>query len=158
MRPDALQANPFVGYGGGEAAVAAEPSSVYTCSKEAGVKTEIAHPHVERRSGFRGGKPIIRGTNFPISAVVVYVLRHGMTPEEVVKVFPHLTLAQVYDALSYYYDHREEMDTLIAERVGEDAVTHSLPPGEVFLLRYDPQAKTFRIEPSSRAPSAPPGE
>jgi uncharacterized protein (DUF433 family) len=33
-----------------------------------------------------------------------------MTPEELVREFPHLTLAQVYDALSYYYDHKEEID------------------------------------------------
>jgi uncharacterized protein (DUF433 family) len=42
--------------------------------------------------------------------VVFYVLRQGMTPEELVREFPHLTLAQVYDALSYYYDHKEEID------------------------------------------------
>jgi uncharacterized protein (DUF433 family) len=34
----------------------------------------------------------------------------GMTPEELVAEFPHLTLASVHDALSYYYDHREEID------------------------------------------------
>ncbi|MEW5934084.1 MAG: hypothetical protein AB1816_10920 [Bacillota bacterium] len=30
-----------------------------------------------------------------------------MTPGELVREFSHLTLAQVYDALSYYYDHKE---------------------------------------------------
>lgn len=34
-------------------------------------------------------------------------MRQGMTPEELVSEFPHLTLAQVYDALSYYYDHKD---------------------------------------------------
>ncbi len=33
-----------------------------------------------------------------------------MTPEELVKEFPHLSFSQIYDALSYYYDHKEEMD------------------------------------------------
>jgi uncharacterized protein (DUF433 family) len=34
----------------------------------------------------------------------------GETPEEILEKYPHLTLAQVYDALSYYYDHQEEID------------------------------------------------
>ena len=113
----------------------------------------VGHQDVERKAGFRGGKPIIRGTSFPVSAVVVYVLRHGMAPEELVKAFPHLTLAQVYDALSYYYDHREDMDPLLAGRVGEDTLARSLPTGEAFLLRCSPQKKTFHVEPSSRPPA-----
>jgi uncharacterized protein (DUF433 family) len=39
----------------------------------------------------------------------------GMTPEEMVRQWNMLTLAQVYDALSYYHDHRGEIDRLIAE-------------------------------------------
>ncbi|MDI7249505.1 MAG: DUF433 domain-containing protein, partial [Bacillota bacterium] len=63
-----------------------------------------------RVSGCCGGRPVIRGTRFTVSSVVFYALRQGMTPEELVREFPHLTLAQVYDALSYYYDHKEEID------------------------------------------------
>ena len=32
-----------------------------------------------------------------------------MTPDEIVQSHPHLTLAQVHDALSYYYDHIDEI-------------------------------------------------
>jgi uncharacterized protein (DUF433 family) len=38
-----------------------------------------------------------------------------MTPEELVKEFTQLSLPKVYDALSYYYDHQEEIDREIAE-------------------------------------------
>ncbi len=117
------------------------------------MRNPVAHPHVEFKPEFRGGNPIIRGTNFPVSAVVTYILRHGMTPEELVKTFHHLTLAQVYDALSYYYDNREEMDPLVAERVGEDALCRGLPTGSTFLLRYKPEEKAFEIVQSSRSPS-----
>jgi hypothetical protein len=34
---------------------------------------------------------------------------HGMTAEEIVADFPDLTLAQVFDALSYAHDHPDEM-------------------------------------------------
>ena len=51
-----------------------------------------------------------RGTKFPVRSVVNYVLRHGLSPEELVKEFTHLTLAQIYDTLSYYYDHKDSID------------------------------------------------
>lgn len=69
--------------------------------------------HVERRPGVCGGDPVIRGTRFPVRSVVVYVLRMGMTPEEMVREWHHLTLAQVYGALAYYYDHKAEVDRSI---------------------------------------------
>ena len=72
--------------------------------------TKIPHPHIEHREGVCGGRPVLAGTRFPVRSVVAYVLRQGMTPEELVAEFPHLTLASVHDALSYYYDHREEID------------------------------------------------
>jgi len=40
----------------------------------------------------------------------VKIKHKGMTPEELIKEFSHLTLPQVYDALSYFYDNREEID------------------------------------------------
>jgi len=54
------------------------------------------------------------------------VLRKGVTPEELVKEFSHLSLAQVYDALSYYYDHKEEIDEEL-EKLTEDRLRADLP-------------------------------
>ncbi len=73
------------------------------------------HPYIVRQKTHWGGRPVIAGTKFPVRSVVQYVLREGMTPEELVREFPHLTLAQVYDALSYYYDHHQEIDRDLAE-------------------------------------------
>ncbi len=33
----------------------------------------------------------------------------GRTPDQIIDAFPHLTLAQVHAALSYYFDHRAEI-------------------------------------------------
>jgi uncharacterized protein (DUF433 family) len=68
------------------------------------------NPHVERRPGVCGGVPVIRGTRFPVRSVVEYVLRQGMTPEEMVVEWKHLTLAKIHGALAYYYDHKREID------------------------------------------------
>ena len=46
-------------------------------------------------------------------------MKHGLTPEELVEQFPFLTLAQIHDALAYYYDNREEVDRDLAENTEE---------------------------------------
>jgi uncharacterized protein (DUF433 family) len=70
----------------------------------------IDHPYIISDKDLCGGSPVIRGTKFPVRSVVNYVLRQGISPEELVREFSHLTLAQVYDALSYYYDHKQAVD------------------------------------------------
>lgn len=82
-------------------------------------KPAVIHPHIERRHGVVGGEPVIVGTRFPVRSVVGYVLKFGMTPEELVRDFSFLTLAQVYDALSYYYDYKEQIDQDILENSEE---------------------------------------
>ncbi len=82
---------------------------------------KITHPHITSDPQICGGNAIINGTRFPVRSVVTYVLQHGFTPEELVGRFPHLTLAQVHDALAYYYDNREEIEKEIAENA-EDSV------------------------------------
>ncbi|MFQ6056884.1 MAG: DUF433 domain-containing protein [Methanosarcinales archaeon] len=81
------------------------------------IKTK--HPYITSKKGYCGGKPIIVGTKFPVRSVVIYVLGQGMTPEELVEEFPHLNIAQVYDVLSFYYDHKEEIDKEIEQSTEE---------------------------------------
>jgi uncharacterized protein (DUF433 family) len=77
-------------------------------------KVKPKHPYIDSLKSHCGESPIIAGTKFPVRSVVFYVLRQGMSPEELVKEFSHLTLPQVYDALSYYYDNKEEIDRDLA--------------------------------------------
>ena len=75
--------------------------------------SQVTHPHIERRRDIQGGRPIIKGTCFPVTSIVQNY-RRGLSIEEILHQFPHLSPAQVHDALSYYYDHRGEMDRDIA--------------------------------------------
>ena len=70
---------------------------------------KVAHPHVTVNPQICGGSPIIEGTRFPVRSVVSYILHHGLSPEELASRFPHLSLAQIHDALAYYYDNRDEI-------------------------------------------------
>lgn len=89
--------------------------------------TEVVHPYVERRTGVQGGRPVIKGTRFPVSSIVQNH-RRGLSVEEILQEFPHLTPAQVYDALSYYHDHREEIEEEIIELSDINAAMRSYPP------------------------------
>ena len=80
---------------------------------------KIKHPYIVARKGVCGGSPAIAGTKFPVRSVVNYVLRQGLSPEELVREFRHLSLAQVYDALSYYYDHRDVIDSDLADNTDD---------------------------------------
>ena len=75
---------------------------------------KVLHPHIVSDSAICGGSPSIKGTRITVRTIAVYVLHHGVTPEDLLGYYPHLKLAAIYDALSYYYDNREEIDAEIA--------------------------------------------
>jgi uncharacterized protein (DUF433 family) len=69
---------------------------------------------ITRDPQIRGGRPIIAGTGTTVHRIVGWC-KMGMDADEIVRQFPHLTLAQVYAALTYYHANREEIDADIAQ-------------------------------------------
>jgi uncharacterized protein (DUF433 family) len=65
--------------------------------------------HVTRTPGVCGGKPCVAGTRIRVQDVYVWHERQGRSPDEIVTAFPQLTLADVYAALAYFWDHRDEI-------------------------------------------------
>ncbi len=76
------------------------------------------HPHIVRDPKVAGGDPTITGTRISV-VFVVRQLRAGDRPEDILASYPHLTPAAVYDAISYYYDHQDEIDRIIEESTPE---------------------------------------
>lgn len=74
--------------------------------------TVIEHCYITADEKILGGEPIIKSTRIPVRAIVE-LWRQGISPEEIPNHLPHLTLAQVFDALSYYSDHQEEINAYI---------------------------------------------
>ncbi|MBK9094010.1 MAG: DUF433 domain-containing protein [Anaerolineae bacterium] len=70
--------------------------------------------HITRVPGVCGGRPIIQGTRTPVKAIVGYH-KLGLSADDILAGLPHLTPAQVYEALSYYHDHQAEIEQEIAE-------------------------------------------
>lgn len=72
------------------------------------------HPHIVRVPGVIGSEPVIVGTRISVSSIARY-LQDGVGPDEIIEMYPHLTKAGVYDAISYYFDHQDEIERTIAE-------------------------------------------
>lgn len=79
-----------------------------TPSRRPSLRTE--HPHIVRSEGVHGGRPIIRGTGVSVQTIVEQT-RLGRSPVQIVEDYDGvLTLAQVYDALSYFHEHQAEIE------------------------------------------------
>ncbi len=70
------------------------------------------HSYIVTDDSLLDGEPVIRGTKTPVRAIVE-LWRLGMPPEEIPTHLPHLTLAQVFAALSYYAEHQSEINHYI---------------------------------------------
>ncbi len=82
------------------------------------METTVAYRYITRKE--TSGEPIVKGTRTSVR-VIVQNWRLGMTPEEIVRGLPHLTLAQVFEAMSYYYDNQVEVDDYIEQnRIPEE--------------------------------------
>jgi uncharacterized protein (DUF433 family) len=68
--------------------------------------------HIKITPGVAGGKPRVTGHRITVQAVVVWHERLGLSADEIASEYG-LSLADVYAALAYYYDHREEIDQAI---------------------------------------------
>ncbi len=78
------------------------------------------HCYIVTDDEILSGEPIIKGTRTPVRAIVE-LWRLGVAIEEIPSRLPHLRLAQVFDALSYYDDHQAEIDEHIERnRIPDD--------------------------------------
>ena len=76
--------------------------------------TETAYEHVVLDDR---NVPFLEGTRVKVVELVLDQKAYGWSPEELRFQHPHLTLGQIYSALAYYWDHRQEIDKDIEERL-----------------------------------------
>jgi uncharacterized protein (DUF433 family) len=79
----------------------------------------VIRDHVKITPGVSGGKPRIAGHRIRVMDIVLWHTKLGWSPDEIVSQFPQLTLADVYAALTYYWDHKNDIEADIrsAEKV-----------------------------------------
>jgi uncharacterized protein (DUF433 family) len=69
---------------------------------------------ITRTAGIHDGRPCIVGTGVSVMRIANYH-NMGYTAEEIADGYGHITLAQVYAAITYYYANKDEIDADIAE-------------------------------------------
>ena len=75
-----------------------------------------------------GGRLRIDGTRITINQIAT-LYKHGLSAEEIVDQFSHLTLAQVYAALSHYHANQSEIDAeLEAEKQEAERLEQQYQP------------------------------
>src|SRR5215510_14424150 len=76
---------------------------------------------IVRSDDIRGGRPRVAGTGVTVRRIVGWY-KQGLTAEEITTEIPHVSLAQVYAAFTYYHANRDEIE---ADITAEDAeATH----------------------------------
>lgn len=69
---------------------------------------------IDRRPEIRGGRPLVAGTGVSVHRVAGWS-KLGLSAEEIVQNFGHLSLAQVHAALAYYHANRDEIERYLRE-------------------------------------------
>ncbi len=64
---------------------------------------------IKKTKGLSGGSPLIKGTRTRVIDIGIEFEYLGMSPDEIVRAHPHLSLAQIHEALAYFYKHIKDM-------------------------------------------------
>jgi uncharacterized protein (DUF433 family) len=73
--------------------------------------TATAYPHIVKNNG--SAAHLASHPRTRVAMIVMDYLSRGLGPEDVVRHYPYLKLAEVHAAMSYYHDHQEEIDAEI---------------------------------------------
>ena len=74
-----------------------------------------SYPHIVRIDGVCGGEAIIEGTRIAVWPLVDYFYKVGISVDEILADWDYLTPSQVFSALAYYHDNKEEIDRVSQE-------------------------------------------
>ena len=61
----------------------------------------------------------IGGTKVKVTEIVLDKIAHGWSPEEMHFQHPHLSLAQIHAALTYYYENQHRLDAQLKHELDE---------------------------------------
>lgn len=73
---------------------------------------QTSYPHIVKIEGVCGGQAIIEGTRIAVWNIVGYYYQVGMSVEEILAEWDYLKPAQIFSALAYYHDNKQEIDEI----------------------------------------------
>jgi Protein of unknown function (DUF433) len=83
--------------------------------------TATAYPHIVKDPGSTARLESHPRTR--VAMIVIDYLARGLGPEDMVRHYPYLTLAEVHAAMTYYHDHQAEIDAEIQAELDHLAAT-----------------------------------
>ena len=86
------------------------------------------YPHIVKVDGVCGGEAIIEGTRIAVWHLVNYYYKIGLPVEEILADWDYLTPAQVFSALAYYHDNKNEIDEARQKNSYEYWLEHHAQP------------------------------
>ncbi len=98
---------------------------------------KILDQHIEITPGIAGGKPRIAGHRITVQNIAIWHERMGKGADEIADEYD-LTLADVYAALAYYFDHRAEIDQAIEESAAFVEALRQRSPSKLQLKLQEP--------------------
>jgi uncharacterized protein (DUF433 family) len=71
----------------------------------------VIKQHITKTPGICGGRACIAGHRIRVMDIVVWHEMRGRSADELVAMYPGITLADVYAALTYYFENVDEIQT-----------------------------------------------
>lgn len=93
----------------------------------------IESAHVEKHADHPAR--LVRLPRIRVAQIVMDYLAHGWTAEDICRQYSHLTPAEVHAAMTYYYDHRAEIDAEIRAEILANRAARTAAPPTPFELR-----------------------
>jgi uncharacterized protein (DUF433 family) len=91
-----------------------------------------SYPHITKENGSPAcleNHPRTR-----VAMIVMDYLARGLSPEDLVRHYPYLKLAEVHSAMAYYHDHQEEIDAEIQAELDQlEREAANSPPSSIWL-------------------------
>ena len=97
--------------------------------------------HIEITPGVCGGKPRIAGHRIRVQDIVIWHEMMGLSADEIIYHHPSITLADVYAALSYYYDN---LDAIRQDIKDSEALAQKLAAETPSILQHKLKERNVR--------------
>ncbi len=83
------------------------------------ITKKTSYPYITSHPDISGGAPVVEGVRVTVRTIAGYY-QMGMDVDEILATLSHLTASQVHSALAYYFDHQQEIDSVLAEYSDEE--------------------------------------
>ncbi|MGF1671621.1 MAG: DUF433 domain-containing protein [Balneolaceae bacterium] len=74
--------------------------------------TKTSYRYIVKKTGNK--EPVINGTRISVRDIVEQ-WKLGSAPEEIITIYSHLKLSQIFEALAYYQDNMKEVEKFISD-------------------------------------------